>query len=410
MQFREWFNLILDYEGVSDSILGQSLNSLGWRRSTAKPSLDYALDKVVNNPLETLMLVQDLAAVVMDSVDLYLKEEYWPAISNLITKGSLQEKLTNLVTYLNPPYSTLDLVNKEAYPIYIQHSQSRDFPVNDEFNIWFIGAVLDTIPGLKCTSAFINISLAEYGHCLWSYPPKGQESEPISYYEVPLVGPTTHFLMSHGIYMQISPGDYHPKIKLYFKDLNKILSYMDFTNLVWVVKRESKGYIGRISPVVKLDNFSLAVQEFTRALISNTNTKVAALIYGAPGTGKSSYALALAAEYFTPKGYMTVLVLTDEIKDFKLPNYLSKVLIIVNDADTVADKRTTKVYRPNEGGTESVLSMLDGTLTNLIKFEDSNPDKHIVWLFTANSRERMDEAFLRKGRIDYQFEFTEVYV
>ena len=94
----------------------------------------------------------------------------------------------------------------------------------------------------------------------------------------------------------------------------------------------------------------------------------------------------------------------NSLQDIVLPNYLDKLCIIINDADTLALSREESV----RGETEQIMAWLDGTRNTFIKPFYMDKRNSTLTIMTANSTERWDKAALRKGRIHATYTFDKV--
>ena len=127
----------------------------------------------------------------------------------------------------------------------------------------------------------------------------------------------------------------------------------------------------------------------------NINYKTSLLLYGPPGTGKSSLANALCNKY----GIDMVLIDLNTFDKLDI-NMLTKCingddktyLVLIEDIDTVFN-----VNRQQE-----TLEKDDKKVVNkMLQFLDSNSSpNNVIFICTTNHIDKLDEAILRKGRID----------
>ncbi|NEP05085.1 MAG: AAA family ATPase, partial [Okeania sp. SIO4D6] len=100
----------------------------------------------------------------------------------------------------------------------------------------------------------------------------------------------------------------------------------------------------------------------------------------------------------------------DAVENFVPPAYLEQICIIINEADNLAQDRSLQAAQTNNK-TEHILSLLDGTLYQSVVDESGIYLKQkLVVLMTCNTKERLDPAILRKGRVDLMYEFTYCFV
>jgi hypothetical protein len=130
------------------------------------------------------------------------------------------------------------------------------------------------------------------------------------------------------------------------------------------------------------------------------------MLSGPPGTGKSSFILALAGEYSLP---VYVLSLDDDVTDGKFLEYVNRVpagrqgaLLVIEDLDTAIDgikgsgDDTVDSKRRGKLSLSGVLNALDGIASS----------EGRVLVVTSNTPEsRLPPALVRTGRIDRVVEF-----
>jgi len=127
----------------------------------------------------------------------------------------------------------------------------------------------------------------------------------------------------------------------------------------------------------------------------NINYKTSLLLYGQPGTGKSSLANAICNKY----GLDMVLVDMNSFDKLDV-NLLTQCIngdnktyvVVLEDIDTVFD-----INRDSDS-----LEKDDKKVINkLLQFLDSNSSpNNVIFIATTNHIEKLDEAIKRKGRID----------
>lgn len=121
--------------------------------------------------------------------------------------------------------------------------------------------------------------------------------------------------------------------------------------------------------------------------------KTGILLYGEPGTGKTSAIRAVASSL---KWNLHVL----QLKDYKTPDDLisrimkipQKSIIALEDIDTVITNREKSEENVALLGT--VLNILDGTLS----------PSNVIFFATTNEFEKLDKALIRDGRFDLKIE------
>lgn len=117
------------------------------------------------------------------------------------------------------------------------------------------------------------------------------------------------------------------------------------------------------------------------------------LLYGASGTGKSSF-IAAMAKFLSYDVYDIDLskVLDDSELKMLLLQTTSKSMIVIEDLDRFMTEKSTAV------SLTGILNFMDGILNSCCGDER-------VMVFTMNNKEKIDPAVLRPGRIDVHIHF-----
>lgn len=118
------------------------------------------------------------------------------------------------------------------------------------------------------------------------------------------------------------------------------------------------------------------------------------LFYGPPGTGKTSLCVALA-EYLDRSVYYLSLTGMDN-SDFK--EFINSVrkgsIILIEDVDIVlgGDRRDSSRKEETRVSLQHILNTFDGV----------HSPHDVIIMMTTNKPDELDEALLRKGRLDYK--------
>lgn len=120
------------------------------------------------------------------------------------------------------------------------------------------------------------------------------------------------------------------------------------------------------------------------------------LFHGAPGTGKTSVARALANEFNLPTYY---LPLSDIERDADLTQLVGRIdprsVLLIEDAD-VFHATTDRTQEQKTTSLAAMLNALDGVWT----------PHGLITIMTTNNRDSLDPAIIRPGRIDVDEEFS----
>lgn len=121
------------------------------------------------------------------------------------------------------------------------------------------------------------------------------------------------------------------------------------------------------------------------------NVKYGYLFYGVPGTGKTSAALALAVHLQRPV-YVINLANISESDFQSIGGDIEKgSVVLFEDIDCVMSGRKSKDSKVNFA---TILNFLDGVYS----------PSDVIFVMTTNKPEALDDAMLRKGRIDFSLE------
>ena len=129
--------------------------------------------------------------------------------------------------------------------------------------------------------------------------------------------------------------------------------------------------------------------------------KTGILVYGKPGTGKSTLAKALASEL----DYSLISIDTssfDNINLVELTNAINndemKSVIFIDEIDTIFKSRDDDTTDAQKARVNKLLSFLDGV----------NSPNHAIFIATTNYFDNLDAAVKRKGRFDKVIELTDI--
>ena len=143
-----------------------------------------------------------------------------------------------------------------------------------------------------------------------------------------------------------------------------------------------------------MDNFMNSEEEYAKYGIPYKRNY---LLYGLPGTGKTSLIFALASLYNMSVAIFSFVPNIDDAVFMKCINSLSNnAILVLEDIDGLFSDRYKDYNNKSMISFSGVLNTLDGM---------GRKDKLITFL-TTNHKQNLDQAILRPGRIDYKLEFT----
>ncbi len=160
------------------------------------------------------------------------------------------------------------------------------------------------------------------------------------------------------------------------------------------------------------DNVSSKITDHVDKFLSNETIykdrsllyKTGILLYGAPGTGKSSLVTAIATKYnydliSIDMGTFATLDTNALVESINADN--SKYVVLLEDIDAVVKSRTAKdADKEDKSIINKLLQLLDST---------SSPT-NVIFVATTNYVEVLDEAITRDGRFDLKVEVKELSV
>lgn len=182
------------------------------------------------------------------------------------------------------------------------------------------------------------------------------------------------------------------------EDANMITIYENNSNYWNTVKTKKKRALNSVFLHEKfVEDILEDVQEFIDSEEWYTSMgipyKRSYLLYGPPGSGKSSLAQAIAGAVNFSICYLNM---TDQINDFSLNVLLNsapkKSIILIEDVDAIFSNR--KSTQKNNLSFSGFLNAIDG-----VRSQEGR-----IIIMSTNFKERLDPALLRPGRTDQAYE------
>jgi ATPase family associated with various cellular activities (AAA) len=390
-----------------NNAIPQNLGLLGsgWRPLNRDLDWGYLWHLIQNDSWE---LTQKTLGLVSEFANALGRQEYtwWANFLNLFS-GNLRYEIDEFWDYLTPDYSLPGHQCKDILSVETPQKQTIDrnsIPIDyvlnrlQEITVLKILDLLgrpDVITQIVCDRAF--------------YYPTDRFS---NWERLEVLGTIYAYWSKHQIWLTIYQGS-STSTKRYILIANDLKSWIDkATYNVAIMLSGYQNRIGQVQSQHSIRTFSREIQYFTdtvqQAILEQP--RLAILVHGEPGTGKTAWTQAVAKEILAPLRYVIFILDHDAVENFVPPSYLERICLIINEADNLAQNRANEAAQRNNK-TEHILSLLDGTLhQSVLEADGIQEQQRFVILMTCNTTDRLDPAVLRKGRIDLMCEFQHRFV
>ena len=127
--------------------------------------------------------------------------------------------------------------------------------------------------------------------------------------------------------------------------------------------------------------------------------KLGILLYGEPGTGKSSLVHAIASELNKDVIVLTAgAILNGKLNKYNMVCCDTPPIIVIEEIDTIVNSRQNELGEKEKVILSELLNFLDGP---------SSPDSCII-IATTNHIEKLDPAIIRSGRFDIKIQMGKI--
>ena len=392
-----------DYQ-LNHNPQAKGLLGAGWRPLSRQFDWEFFWHILSNDTVE---LSRKTMNVVSDVADALGRREYawWANILNVFSENTRYkvDEFWNYITPepLAPNYRCKDTLTTETP---IAQTVSRDsIPIDYVLNRLQEITVLKVLDILGRPDIITQYFMERY----YYYP----VNKFVNWERLETLGTIYAYWSKHQVWLQIDSYEKNRKwFSLMSNNLAPLINKATYNLAVMLSGYKSR--VGQIHSQFLISSFPADIQSFTDKIQQEIldRNQLAVLVHGEPGTGKTAWTQAVAKEILMPLGYVIFILDHDAVENFVPPSYLERICLIINEADNLAQDRGSLAAQGNSK-TEHILSLLDGTLYQSIIDESGIQDRQkLVVLMTCNTTERLDPAMLRKGRVDFIYEFSHRFV
>ena len=393
-----------DDSTVRNNLQSRGLLGAGWRPLSRQFDWDFFLHLASNDPWELTQKTLDIASDIADSLG---RNHYawWANILNVFSENTRYE-LDEFWDYITPEPLTPDYRYKD---VLTTETPVTQLVSRDSIPIDYVLNRLQEITVLKILDLLGNPELiTQYYIERHFYFPINRF---VNWERLEIIGTVFAYWSQHQVWLQIDHlGKGRRRYTLIAKDIAPLVNKATYNLAVMLSGYQSR--VGQVHSQFPIRTFTAEIQSFTDTVqqaILDQN-QLAVLVSGEPGTGKTAWTQAVAKEIMMPLGFVIFILDHDAVENFVPPSYLERICIIINEADNLAQNRASAAAQYSNK-TEHILSLLDGTLYQSVIDESGvQPQQKLVVLMTCNTTERLDPAILRKGRVDFTYEFTHRFV
>lgn len=397
-------NLKNDDSPTSKNTQNRGLLGAGWRPLPRQFEWDFLFHLVSNDSAELAQKTLKVASSVADALGRNYYA-WWANLLNVFSENTRYE-VDEFWNYITPEPPVPDHRYGEVLSVETPVSPAitrNSIPINYVLNRLEETTVFKVLGLLGKPELITQFHIDRHFY----FPP----SRFVSWERLEILGTVFAHWSEHQVWLQVENlGKGRRQYTLIAKNIAPLVNKATYNLAVMLSGYQSR--VGQVQSKFPIRTFPDDIQSFTDTVqqaILDQN-QLAVLVNGQPGTGKTAWTQAVAKEILMPLGFVIFILDHDAVENFVPPSYLERICLIINEADNLAQNRAS-VAAQQSSKTEHILSLLDGTLYQSVMDESvvQNQQKLVV-LMTCNTTERLDPAILRKGRVDFTYEFSRCFV
>lgn len=388
------------------SVQAGQLYREGWRPCELPFDPNYFLDKITTQPE---LIGEKLVGTLTNALELLFHKDYHPVINLVRAIGDeqLAEKIQEVKSLVCPKPASPSKVDYPLLLSYKTHLQdyTYDTKVEEGFELIRKAAFNSALEALgkpdKIYQFFDGVTYELSSKLFIDWQQITRCGSLRAYFEKV---DAWLVIQTDGEYSSLD-ADYLIHLLMFRQECGLLMDNFAAGKAAFV--RDKFAQLVEVSNLHQLEDYTSDVQKFTGILLQHIerHAHTGCLAYGEPGTGKTQWTYLLANKLME-QGFAVMELDAGSFSDIYLDGTIAKLCFIVQEADDIANNR-----EESESGrlrTEKVLSVLDSTNMECLQAKGSRLEK-IVFLFTSNSKDRLDKALFRKGRIDLAHHFSHRY-